>query len=299
MSSFLTSSIILFMAKKIDKVVALTGGSSGIGYEIAKLLGQKGYKVYAGARRVEKMEPLKEYGVVPVYLDVTDEESASSFIKQILEKEGRIDALINNAGYGAFGPLETTPIEEAKKEFEVNVYGYVRMIQLVLPHMRERKKGTILNLSSAGGKVTTNLGGWYHASKYAIESLSDALRMETKPFGIKVTMVEPAGIYSHWGSINADNLEKAGKGTVYQSETDKVAYGYRKMFSKISLFVDDPHKVAKKAEKAIRKKNPKACYRAGNGSFSLPFLHFILPTKAFDALMVKIMHVAGKGYKED
>ena len=142
------------------KVVIITGASSGIGYESAKLLAQSGYKVYGGARRVDRMEDLKQYGVVPLSLDVTDQASAEAAVKTVMDAEGRIDVLFNNAGYGSYGAIETVPLEEAQKQIDVNVMGVARMSQLVAPIMRAQKSGRIIITSSVGGRVTSYLGGW-------------------------------------------------------------------------------------------------------------------------------------------
>ncbi len=146
------------------KIALVTGGSSGIGEATALALAETGYTVYAGARRVERMQPLKEHGIRPLALDVTDDESMQSAVSQIIASEGRIDVLVNNAGYGSYGALEDVPLSEAQAQFDVNVFGAARLIQLVLPHMRERHSGTIVNITSMGGKIYTPLGSWYHAT---------------------------------------------------------------------------------------------------------------------------------------
>lgn len=164
----------------MKKVILLTGASSGIGYQTAESLAKEGHVVYGAVRRTEKMETLKQFGVKPMYLDVTDEESIKSVIDTIIGNEGRIDVLINNAGYGSFGAVEDVDISEAKMQFEVNLFGLARLVQLVLPHMRKQKSGRIINVSSMGGRMTSYFGGWYHATKYALEAFSDALRMEVE-----------------------------------------------------------------------------------------------------------------------
>ena len=169
---------------KSNKVILLTGASSGIGYDTAVALAQQGHKVYAAARRVERMEPLRQYGIVPLKMDVTDEASMQEGVKTLLDAEGRIDVLINNAGYGYFGAVENVPMDDARNQLEVNVFGLARLCQLVLPTMRVQHSGRIINTASVAGRAVFYYGGWYHVSKYAVESLSDAMRMELKPFGI-------------------------------------------------------------------------------------------------------------------
>ena len=161
-----------------QKVVLITGASSGIGYDAAMSLAEKGHKVYASARRVELMEPLREKGVVPIKMDVTDEQSMAEGVKTILDKEGRIDVLVNNAGYGFFGAVETVTMEEARRQLEVNVFGLARLCQLVIPTMRKQGSGRIVNISSIAGRSVFYFGGWYHVTKYSVEALSDAMRME-------------------------------------------------------------------------------------------------------------------------
>ena len=148
------------------KVILVTGASSGIGFDAAEALARQGHRVYAAARRVERMEPLKAFGVVPLRMDVTDEASMEAGVKTILETEGRIDALVNNAGYGYFGAIENVPLEEARRQLEVNVFGLARLCQLVIPSMREQGSGRIVNISSVAGKTVLYFGGWYHVSKF-------------------------------------------------------------------------------------------------------------------------------------
>lgn len=196
----------------MKKVILLTGASSGIGYQTAEILAKEGHVVYGAARRTEKMETLKQFGVKPIYLDVTDEESIKSAIDTIIVNEGCIDVLINNAGYGSYGAIEDVEINEAKMQFEVNLFGLARLVQLVLPHMRKQKSGRIINISSMGGRLTSYFGGWYHATKYALEAFSDALRMEVADFGIDASLIEPGGIKTEWGIIAADKLANSAKG---------------------------------------------------------------------------------------
>lgn len=172
----------------------------------------QGHIVYGAARRLDAMEPLKAKGVKPIYLDVTGGDSIKKAVDTIIKNEGRIDVLVNNAGYGSYGALEDVSMEEARAQFEVNVFSLAELIQLVLPHMRKQKSGRIINVSSMGGRLTTYFGAWYHATKYAVEALSDALRMETSDFGIDVSIIEPGGIKTDWGFIAADKLEASAKG---------------------------------------------------------------------------------------
>ena len=209
---------------KQKKVILITGASSGIGYDAAMILAGQGHKVYGAARRVELMDALRDKGVMPIKMDVTDEHSMTDGVKAIVDAEGRIDVLINNAGYGYMGAVENVTIAEAKRQLEVNVFGLARLTQLVLPYMRAQKCGRIINTSSVAGKAVIPFGGWYNVSKYSVEALSDALRIEVKQFGIKVILIEPGGIKTDWGIIAAYNLSASSMGTAYEDSGMKIAH---------------------------------------------------------------------------
>lgn len=194
-------------------VVLITGASSGIGKDTARTLIEKGYRVYAVARRVAQMQDLQRLGGVTLSMDISKEEQVSAVVDHILEEEGRIDILINNAGYATQGPVEQVPIDEARRMFEVNVFGLGRLTQLVLPHMRKRRQGRIINISSGAGKVYFAVGAWYIASKHALEGWSDSLRVELRPFGIDVVLIEPGAISTEFNDISLEPLvEQYGDG---------------------------------------------------------------------------------------
>ena len=273
--------------KNMKKVILLTGASSGIGYQTAESLAKEGHIVYGAARRIEKMEDLKQFGVKSIYLDVTDENGIKNVVDTIIGNEGRIDVLINNAGYGSFGAVEDVEINEARRQFEVNLFGIARLVQLVLPHMRKQKEGRIINVSSMGGRLTTYFGAWYHATKYALEAFSDALRMEVSDFGIDVSLIEPGGIKTDWGIIASDKLEKSAKGGAYEKEAIKTAKGMKKQYS--GNLLSNPIVITKAISKAVNSNRPKARYLIGFMAKPLVFLHTILPTKVFDKIMKKLM----------
>ena len=273
--------------KNMKKIILLTGASSGIGYQTAESLAKEGHIVYGAARRIEKMEDLKQFGVKSIYLDVTDENSIKNAVDTIIGKEGRIDVLINNAGYGSFGAVEDVDISEAKIQFEVNLFGLARLVQLVLPYMRKQKSGRIINVSSMGGRLTTYFGAWYHATKYALEAFSDALRMEVFDFGIDVSLIEPGGIKTDWGIIAADKLENSAKGGAYEKEAMKTAKGMKKQYS--GNLLSNPIVITKAISKAVNSNRPKARYLIGFMAKPLVFLHTILPAKVFDKIMKKLM----------
>ena len=273
--------------KNMKKVILLTGASSGIGSQTAESLAKEEHIVYGAARRTEKMEDLKQFGVKSIYLDITDENSIKNVVDTIIGNEGRIDVLINNAGYGSFGAVEDVEINEARRQFEVNLFGLARLVQLVLPHMRKQKEGRIINVSSMGGRLTTYFGAWYHATKYALEAFSDALRMEVSDFGIDVSLIEPGGIKTDWGIIASDKLEKSAKGGAYEKEAMKTAKGMKKQYS--GNLLSNPIVITKSISKAVNSNRPKARYLIGFMAKPLVFLHTILPTKVFDKIMKKLM----------
>ena len=266
----------------MKKVILVTGASSGIGFDAAVALAKQGHRVYAAARRVERMEPLKAFGVVPLRMDVTDDASMEACVRTVLEAEGRIDALVNNAGYGYFGAIENVPLEEARRQLEVNVFGLARLCQLVLPSMRAQGSGRIVNISSVAGKAVLYFGGWYHVSKFSVEALSDALRMELKPFGIDVSMIEPGGIKTNWGIIAADHLAESSKDTPYEAEGLRESETMRKAYS--MRLLSNPSVVTRAISKAVNSRRPRARYRVGFGAHTLVFLHTILPARWWDAL---------------
>jgi NAD(P)-dependent dehydrogenase (short-subunit alcohol dehydrogenase family) len=270
-----------------QKVILITGASSGIGYDTAERLAKQGHKVYGAARRMDKMLPLKDLGVIPIQMDVTDDASMVAGVNAVLKAEGRIDVLVNNAGYGYFGAIENVSMEEARRQIEVNVFGLGRLTQLVIPHMRQQGSGRIVNVASIAGKLAIYFGGWYHVSKFAVEGFSDALRMELKPFGIDVVIIEPGAIRTDWGIIAAEHLAESSKGTVYEeasmNEAKIMKYGYS------SKLLSPPSVIAKAICKGVNRKHPKARYRTGRGSHSMVFLHWLLPARWWDALVRKTM----------
>ena len=268
---------------KSNKVILLTGASSGIGYDTAVALAQQGHKVYAAARRVERMEPLRQYGIVPLKMDVTDEASMQEGVKTLLDAEGRIDVLINNAGYGYFGAVENVPMDDARNQLEVNVFGLARLCQLVLPTMRAQHSGRIINTASVAGRAVFYYGGWYHVSKYAVESLSDAMRMELKPFGIDVVIIEPGAIKTNWGIIAADHLIESSKGTAYEQTGTMMANNLRNMY--LSNTISDPAVVRKAIVRAVNAHRPCTRYRIGRMANAIVFFHWLLPTRWWDAFL--------------
>ena len=265
------------------KVALVTGASSGIGEATALKLHELGYTTYAAARRVQRMEHLTKAGIRPLAMDVTDDQSLQSGVKHILDEQGRIDVLVNAAGYGSYGAIEDVPLSEARDQFEVNVFGAARLTQLVLPQMRDQRSGTIINITSMGGKIYTPLGGWYHATKFALEALSDCLRLEVKPFGINVVVIEPGGIQTEWPAIAAGKLTKASSGGPYAQQADAVAASLTS--DATARRSSPPTLIAGTIAKAVTARRPKTRYAVGYGARPIIFLHDVLPDRAFDAFI--------------
>ena len=269
------------------KTALVTGASSGIGKETVQLLLNAGATVYGVARRVEKMKDLEEKGAYAIKMDITDIESVESAVQSMLEKEGSIDILINNAGYGSYGAIEDVPIDEARRQFDVNIFGLARLTQLVLPVMREKRYGKIINISSMGGKIYTPFGGWYHATKHALEGLSDCLRIETEPFGIDVVIIEPGGIATDWGHISAGHLRKTSANGAYSETANSVADGLEERYS--SGKMSPPDEVARTIIKAVTAKRPKTRYTTGYMAGLTIFMRRLLSDRLFDKLILKSM----------
>ena len=259
--------------------ILITGASSGIGYDAAGQLARMGHTVFAAARRVALMEPLRAEGVTPIALDVTDEASLQACVAAV----GPLDVLVNNAGYGYFGPIETVSMDDAHKQLEVNLFGLARLSQLVLPGMRERGSGRIVNIGSVAGRAVLYFGGWYNVSKFAVEAFSDALRMEMKPFGVKVVLIEPGSIGTNWGHITADNLAACTAGTAYEEAGANEAAAMHKIYSLKVLSA--PSVVSRAIVKAVTARRPRARYRPGLGASNIVFWHAVLPTRWWNGIM--------------
>ena len=267
------------------KTVLITGASAGIGKATAIYLAQNGYNVYGAARRLDKLQELETHGIKPISLDVTKDESMIACVEQILKEAGSIDILVNNAGSGYYGALEDMPIADAKYQLEVNVFGVARLIQLVLPTMRKNKFGKIVNLSSVGGKVSLPMGSWYHASKFAIEGMSDCLRKEVKQFGIDVIVIEPGGTKSEMTGLGAEYLTRVSGNTVYS----RLAKSITKMYATTEKNAADPIVIAKLIKEGIEASNPKTRYIGGAMAKPMLFMRSILSDKLFDRMVMSQM----------
>ena len=275
-----------------ESVALVTGASSGIGKATALRLAALGFTVYAAARRVERMADLADHGIHVESLDVTDDGSMVTVIDKIMSEQGRIDILVNNAGYGSYGAVEDVPIAEARRQFEVNVFGLARLTQLVLPHMRAQRDGYIVNISSMGGKIWEPLGGWYHAAKFAVEGLSDCLRAEVAEFGIKVVIVEPGSITSEWAAISADNVEAISADTPYRNQAKLIARALRQ--SDTSFLASKPEVVAEAIGNAVQRTKPRTRYPVGGGARIFLFAERMLTDRGFDRFIRLAYRTAGR-----
>ncbi|HLR20036.1 MAG TPA: oxidoreductase [Staphylococcus sp.] len=267
------------------KVALVTGASSGIGYETAKLLAKKDYCVYAASRNVENMQALRAYHVKVIQLDLTKPNLIESAVKHILNAEGRLDILVNNAGYGSYGAVEDVTIDEARKQFEVNLFGLSELTKAFIPSMRNQGSGKIINISSVGGRTPNYFGSWYHASKYALEGYSESLRLELSDFGIDVIVIEPGGIKTNWGPITAQHLTDSSKGSIYEVKAQQMAQSMAKQDQ--SGLLSHPSVVAKTIIKSIESKHAKPRYVVGMAAKPIILLHALLPIKLFNWILKK------------
>lgn len=267
-------------------MILITGASSGIGEETAKKMIGEGHIVYVAARRLDYMKHLEKLGAIALKMDVTQEVDMKAGIDQILKEQEKVDVLINNAGYAIFGAVEDISIDEARRQFEVNIFGLARLTQLVLPKMREQQSGTIINMSSMAGKVYTPLGSWYHATKYALEGWSDCLRLELKPFNIKVVLIEPGGIQTEFADVMMDQMLERSMNSPYEP------FAIRLKEATIDIYengkASHPSVIAKCISHAVNSKRPKTRYLKGYMAKPAVFIRKYLGSKVWDFLIMKV-----------
>jgi len=268
------------------RAVLITGCSSGIGHATALRLAEHGWKVYATARRPETLGELESKGCRTLALDVTDEASMGEAVEAVSAAEGAVGVLVNNAGYGQSGAVEAVPIEQARKQFETNVFGLLRLTQLALPGMRAQRWGKVVNISSMGGRLTFPGGGLYHATKYSVEALSDALRFELRGFGVDVIVIEPGLIITKFGEVASASVEGAGDAGTYGEFNRKVAEitegAYKGPMSKLGA---GPEAVAKTIERAISARRPRARYRVTASAKLMIGQRRLMPDRLWDLMM--------------
>lgn len=266
------------------KVALVTGASSGMGKVIARQLIRDGYEVIVAARRVENMQDLKALGAHPVALDVSNESSITTAFSGIEAKFGGVDVLVNNAGFGLFGALEDVPMAEARYQFDVNLFGMARLTQLAVPYMRKKKAGRIVNISSMGGKIYTPMGAWYHATKHAVEGLSDCLRLELSPFGIDVIVIEPGIILTDFGAVAGGPLQKFSAGGAYAEMVAKIVRATTNSYQKGNG--SPPQVVADTVSRALKAKRPRTRYAVGKYARLLIGVRKWLGDRAFDRMIM-------------
>jgi NADP-dependent 3-hydroxy acid dehydrogenase YdfG len=268
--------------------VLITGCSSGIGHATAELLQAHGYEVYATARKPEAITDLAERGCHTLALDVTSEESMSAAVAEVNRSAGGIDVLINNAGYSQSGAVESIPLEDVRAQFETNVFGLIGMCQLVLPGMRERGQGKIVNIGSMGGRFTLPGGGLYHATKYAVEAISDALRFEVRGFGVNVILIEPGLITTGFGEVASGSVDRAGQDAAdpYADFNRQVAKTTAEAYEGPMVKLGGgPEKVAETIVKALGTRRPKARYPVTPSAHLMIGQRRITPDRVWDLMM--------------
>lgn len=266
------------------KVILITGASSGMGKESAKTLIHQGHVVYAVARRIDQMQDLKALGGHPIQMDITSAGDIQTVVDTIIDREGKIDVLWNNAGYGLYGSVEDVPVDDARKQFEVNLFGLALITQIVLPYMRKANAGTIINTSSMGGKMYTPMGAWYHASKHAVEGWSDCLRLELKAFNIHVVVLEPGIIVTEFGDVMLQNISKYSSKGAYAVLTGKLVAATKKMYERGQG--SGPEVIARTISKIVQSKKPKTRYRVGAMAKPMVWMRVYLGDKMFDKVIM-------------
>jgi short-subunit dehydrogenase len=272
---------------EVSKAVLITGCSTGIGRATAERLAKNGHTVYATARRPESIADLEQKGCKTLALDVTDEESMKAAVAQVEQAEGAVGALVNNAGYSQSGAIEDVAMDSVRRQFETNVFGLARMCQLVLPGMRRQGYGRIVNISSMGGKVVFPGGGIYHATKHAVEAISDALRFEVRNFGVNVAIVEPGLIKTEFGNAAVTSIDegttKDGPYADFNREVaEKTEQAYEGAMSRMAA---SPDAVAKVVERAITSRRPRPRYLVTAGARVILLTRRVLPDRGWDLMM--------------
>jgi NAD(P)-dependent dehydrogenase (short-subunit alcohol dehydrogenase family) len=266
----------------MQKTALVTGASAGIGEATVRRLVRDGYRVFAAARRLDRMAPLAALGATLVHLDLTDDASIVAAMETVRVDAGRLDLLVNNAGYGSYGALEDVPMDEARRQVEVNLLGLARLCQLALPLMRAQQSGTIVNVTSIGGKFGEPFGSWYHATKFAVEGLSDCLRLELRPFGIRVVVIEPGAIRTEWAGIAGASLVERSGASAYAPWARRHAAMLGS--ADTSSIVSPPSVVAETIARAAAARRPRIRYATGGGAKVFLFLVRWLPARWLDSL---------------
>ncbi|WP_416368228.1 oxidoreductase [Tritonibacter mobilis] len=274
------------MTTSKHKVIVVTGASSGIGKTGALRLISEGYTVYGAARSVDKMQDLVVAGGHVLPLDVTDASSVKQAVAQVLKEQGRIDVLWNNAGYSVAGAVEDVPLLDARQQFEVNLFGVAEITKTVLPQMRKQRSGLIINTSSVGGKVFSPLNAWYHASKFALEGWSDALRLELAAFNIDVVVLEPGGIKTDFGRTMYEPLLKRAEGGAYEAFTQRIAASYERYYTANDSTLSPPSVVGEAVAQIVQSTRPPTRYAVGYMARTALALRWLLSDRLFSRMIM-------------
>ena len=281
-----------------SKVALITGASSGIGLAAAQALKKAGFTVYASARRTDALEELQQQGFHPLQLDVTDDASMQAAVRQVVEQHGAVDVLVNNAGYGQNGPLEELALDDIRRQFETNVFGLVRLTQLVLPGMRRKGWGRVINVGSIGGTFSTPGAGAYHASKYAVEALSDSLRAEVKGFGIDVALIQLTGVYTAFDKKLPLTYPKVSPDNPYSFFVENHIRTATQIFEERNTAgVVTAERVARRILHAATARSPRTRYKVGLSAHVFFRLRRWLPDWTWDRLMMAQFPLQPRGKK--
>ena len=274
-----------------EKVALVTGSSSGIGFETSLMLARAGFNTYASMRNLEKSKNITEIAkkeklpLQVVQLDVNNDGSVKDAIVKIIKTDQRIDVLINNAGYGLFGSVEDTSIEEIKAQFETNFFGVVRVTQQVLPLMRRQNSGTIVNVSSVGGRIGLPSLSAYHSTKFALEGLSESIAFELEPFGIRVVIIEPGVIRTNILNSSSSAKKALDPKSPYFSLSQNLNDNFKSMMESESS--SSPEEVAKVILQAVTSENPRLRYSVGDDAANLIHARENMPDKEFRKMIMK------------
>lgn len=270
---------------KDSRVALITGASSGFGKLTALKLLKNGWIVYATARRVEKMQDLQEHGAHVLKMDVTSSEDVNAVIEEIIAKQGKIDSLLANAGYGSYGLIESTPLDEIEYQYNVNIFGVARVVQATLPHMRQARSGRIVLTSSLVSNISLLGAGWYCSTKHTLKAIGTALRQEVKEFGIDVVMIEPGAVKTEFDDVALNALSKTNCPKDYENHVK----GFEKYMIKAYKNCPGPEKTAKAMYEAMTSKNPKTIYRTTLDAKIFPIAKSIFPDKFFDSIIISLI----------
>ena len=273
------------MSDQVSKAILITGCSTGIGRATALRLASRGHSVYASARKLDAIRDLGDAGCKIVALDVCDEASMRAAVEQIVAKEGAVGALVNNAGYGQVGSVEDLSMEDVRVQFDTNFFGLMQLTKLVIPGMRTQGWGRIVNVSSMGGKIVLPGFGVYHATKFAVEAISDAMRFELKNFGIRVSVIEPGAIRTEFEQTSADTISDTARadGSAYAAFYESIEARARSTYA--GPMSVGPEMVSKAIEHAVTSRRPRSRYPLTPGARVLLATRRMLPDGGWDALM--------------